>query len=106
MRHHVVVAAAIVSAAFVGGVGPAGAIKFGNSLIHNALVPSSPTHNALEATGSPLDELNGVAVEAVVRAEAATEARGVVDEKSGHGSDGVAVVADSGSPGVPHVGGF
>ena len=93
MRYHVVVAAAIVSAAFVAGVGPAGA-----SLTHNALVP-----NALEASGSPLEELNGVTVEAVVRAEAEAEARG--DNKSGHGSDGAGVVADGDNNGPIHVGG-
>jgi hypothetical protein len=62
MRYHVVVAAAIVSAALVAGVGPAGAFQTANAL----------THNAIEATGSPLAELNGVAVEAATLSQTAT----------------------------------
>jgi hypothetical protein len=51
--------AAVVAAIGVAGT-PAHAV-----LVSNALVSNSLTHNALTAGGSAIDDLNGVAVEAV-----------------------------------------
>jgi hypothetical protein len=53
-------AAAGVAALIEAAAGPANA-----SIVHNVLTFNSLTHNALSAGGLALDDLNGVAVEAV-----------------------------------------
>jgi hypothetical protein len=79
-RHSFVLAAALAAAVGLAGT-PAHAIINHNALTHNALNPNALTtnpinHNALTATAPPadeaalgasgLDDLNGVAVEAVM----------------------------------------
>ena len=78
MRFHRLVllaAAPLALAALLGSAAPAGASLTRtpclNALTFNALDRNALTHNALAATGSALDELNGVAVEAVALPDAA-----------------------------------
>ncbi len=70
MRFHLLVAAAVASAALLANVGPAGAVISFNVLSFNVLNFNALTFNALTfkvmaPASSQLDELNGVAVEAV-----------------------------------------
>jgi len=60
-----VVAAAVASAALLANVGPAGAVISFNVLNFNALTFNALTFKVMAPASLQLDELNGVAVEAV-----------------------------------------
>ena len=66
MRVQFYVLAAAASVALLVGVAPASAALTANSLTANSLTQNALTQNALASAGSQLDELNGVAAEAVV----------------------------------------
>jgi hypothetical protein len=65
MRFHLLVAAAVASTALVANVGPAGAVVSLNVLNFNGLTFNALAFKAMGPASSQLDELNGVAVEAV-----------------------------------------